>query len=65
MKFLALICVLFMINQLTLVNCGEKVKSLNDERIMDEKASEKLQKALDSLPVDKIPSIFKAATKDE
>lgn len=64
MKFLALICVLFMINQ-GLVNCGEKIKSINDERIMDEKASEKLQKALDSLPVDKIPSFFKAATKDE
>ena len=64
MKFLALICVLFMINQ-SLVNCGEKVKSVNDERIVDEKATAILQKALDAIPEDKMPSFFKTATKDE
>ena len=49
--------------QSLLIQCAEKVKTENvkssEEPILDKSLADNLQKALDTLPIDKIPNEFK------
>lgn len=57
--------ILFAFALIVVIECGEKVeKIVQDKLILDTKMADDLQKALNALPVDKIPELFKNP-KDE
>ena len=71
MKFLVCISfILVFLSQNSLpVECGEKIKhtlaETNDEPILEKSLSDELQKALNELPVENIPSVFNKPKGDE